>query len=542
MPQVLGNIISVPIYRPDEPWAMWADKDTYKGSDLPGRIVPKVKDVIVDLEGGGTSIVTSVDETTYLHEKEPFDMGYASRDPSIPPDNFFKDPHRVYVDYSKSPHVMVVDSTLLVSGSHFVYAKIFKGTEIYREGMCISVNYDSDGIVIDNKAGMETVAIDSHENHHVKVISPCNIHGDVDDGELVTIAMYTEDGVVGRKTTAIVELTNLLGDVAGDSHFVKDIRIVSPWLSETEPYTLIVPQGTPLDSLSISAIVTYKSGRTEEIVNDGVRLSILGLDLYDPVSRPREFDLIARYLVGREESGIDVVCDRYIPVAFHIRLIGMNNNPGVAIFPMIEWGANEKYILKWWLISADQALNTDVTEHVSVYEGPEFIGDLYNAWQSIKVKLNTIDVDGLDYTMIHVLDFVVRINKSENGVASINSDWVVSDLRDPSNEHEGYQNVWFERNDDCMFIAGASDYHEVLMKTHERLPMLSMFGVNITTEPTHVEIRSRDGGVEIIPVEEIMCSVLLDPPPRPTESIKLTFLYYDNGNRVYLSTTMVALR
>lgn len=537
-----ADSLSAPIYRPNEPWAIRAEKDTYTSTEGSGRRVPNVDDVIVNLRGGGTSIVVSVDPVSLFYEKEPFDMGYASQDPSIAPANFLKDPHRIYIDYSKSPHVMVVDSENLVVGSHFQYAKIFKGTEIYREGQCISVNYDDEGVVINNRVGLELVAMDSHENHHIYGIKRCNIHGDVQDGELLTIALYTEDGVVGRKTSAIAEITSMVGDVSGDSNFITGIRVISPYISKTEPLTLIVPIGTPVDSLAIHLEISYKSGRKDIISNDSVRFEILGLGLYDSMSRPREIDMVARYRVGREESAIDVVCDQYITSAFNVRMFSLSDTPGLEIFPMMSWGPNEKYILKWQAISSDRSVNMDVTDLVAVYDEPGFIGDMYNVWQSIKVRINTIDIPDVEYIMVHTLEFYIRINKSDNGEASENSDWVISNLRNDLATHEEYTGVWFERMDSCVFMKGAEDYVEAMEKTHYRLPLLSVYGEDITTEPTHVEALTRLGSSEIVPIEEILCTLDFETTPSPTESIRLTFLYYEEGAKVALSTMMVLVK
>ena len=495
--------ICVPQYRPCDRWQIRRLSDTYTGPDGTGVEVPNVGDLIVDTDTGATYKVITVDavvDGTFLYTKTPFQFGALQRDPTVPPDNFLSDPHRVYIDYSKTPSVMLVDPLALAAGEHLAYAKIFDGGEIYNESSCISLIYADDGQVTSNRIPLTVVALDSHENHHIKTIDPCNVSRDIQSGDLLTVVYYTAEGVVARKTSVIAELVAYIGDVFGDSTFVTNVELVSPWLSDLEHDTLLVPMGTSYDDLHITANIHYRSGLIKPITVAGNKLWVSGVESYELYQQPRMINMGLRYTVLYEESAIDTICDKFIVKPFVIKIIDLVITPGMALMPVLLWsGAGERFDLKWWLVLSDGGFSADVTEYVTTYDAQPFVGNQYEVRQAINVSVNTLTIPDLDGEEIVSQSVLIELfNPASLGDA----DWSISNMRDlvgPPNASELYIAANVDGGTGSA-IRGATSVANFMALSFEKIPKLYLHGTPLDLTPTHLRLSTPDGTLKTVPI------------------------------------------
>lgn len=540
---VVSAPICVPQYRPNERWQMRRVQDTYTGPDGIGTDVPHVDDLIIDLESGSLSKVVKVNlESDYLYETVPYAFGVDDDDPLTPPASFLKDPHRVYIDYERIPSLMHVDTQMLICSAHAAYAKIFEGTEIYREDLCISLMYNDDrSSVISNRVPLTVVALDSHESHHVKAVDPCWISRELSDGDLLTVAFYTDEGVLIRKSSAVTEIVSWLGDMHNDSKFVTGLRVQSPYLSVTEPNTLIVPRNTSYDALHITGKVIYRSGREVLLGASGDPLKVLGVEAYRPESQPRLFDMGLRYSVGREESAIATKCDKFVLQPFQIRLVDWESMPSLTLFPMLSWGG-DRFVLRWWGLSVDTPFSMDVTEWVRTYEGPEFVGNAYEVRQNLRVTVNSQDIPDATMVTMATLDLTIELfNPAADGA----HDWFISNLNDlPGDDNESQ--IYIEKSSDtCIMIAGAANGEAFMARTYDILPRLLHMGLETTDYPTHLHYINPTGDSWKCPIEDWLLDLEFASTIGPDDTVQLFFYKHHAGSAIpdkYLGVTTLMVR
>lgn len=429
---VVGSDGRIPVYDPEGLWKTWALSEIWRGLQGLDRFVPKVNDWVVNPETREFFIVDHLDPVSYVPTLRPFALQATvgtfeesdiiiGKGPGAPSDIF-----RLKVNDEVRPRSAAVDAGCYIYGNITSYAKLFYGTDTTQEtGRVISQVYDGNGNFVSSSIPLELAAVDSHVNYNIKVVKRFSVGEALSDGEIVTLAVYADDGHMVYARSLIVENTNTIIDINSGVKYVEDISIKSIWLSNTDPLQLNYPINIPMDSLNMIGVVTYSDGSTVEypIGYEG-KFSMIGLQGRVSSIPGQPHDLVLRYMLDSSEHAISAVGtnNRYLTKPYRIVTINPNYSLQAKLFCYPEWHSSaEGYRLRWFLMNAERNVNFEVTNYVEFAEstGP-FNPKLYGYLQRKVVSINLKRVSPAFPSWNHVqtVDIVLNMAPSADKLTS----------------------------------------------------------------------------------------------------------------------------
>lgn len=399
---VVGIDGVVPIYNPEGRWCIWGLHEIYLGQQGNNKYVPKINDYVIDHFTYTTYKVDHLDPITLiptLREIRPANMTYSFTETDI----LFgvgpgtqADTYRVYVDKSVTPHTLCVDTRLKVAGTMSSYAKLFKGSDLSETGKVISKIYNTHGQLVTQNIPLELVAIDSHENHSIKVVKVCHTTEDLKDGEIITVVIYSDAGHVVSKRQLLVENTSFIRSLNVSTKYVSHISVESPFLSSSDNHTLEVPLNISMDSVNIMGVVNYSDGSTMKLPIDGNKFRMDGLNQHLSSITGQEVDLVLNYALGTNETAYNGVSSdgKYVTQPFKLKTINSNYSYNVKLFGYPIWiSQTAGYNMKWWLYNLDRNIYLDVTSFVRFNSNTgAFNPKGYGYLQRKSVSINLRDV------------------------------------------------------------------------------------------------------------------------------------------------------
>ncbi|HEY9663902.1 MAG TPA: hypothetical protein V6C65_36090, partial [Allocoleopsis sp.] len=283
---VAGTDGIVPVYDPDETFRIWSLTEIYTGDQGQDRYVPKVKDLVVDVDAFLWYRVTQLDQTTLIPHLDPIAGPLPNQ--SINQDDLLlgvgpgtiSDTYRVYIDKSVMPHVMTVDKRLRYFGTMATTVKIFRGSDLTGNSKVISAMYNQSGALLGQAIPLELAATENFTNKAVKAIPSCYTTEDIPDGEILTVISYADDGHVVAKCQLLAENTAFIPTSDSAVKYITGISLESPFLSSADPTLLQYPMNVPLIGLSLVGVVHYSDGSALRIPVDQTKFSIFGFNSF----------------------------------------------------------------------------------------------------------------------------------------------------------------------------------------------------------------------------------------------------------------------
>lgn len=408
---IVGTDGVVPVYNPEGRWTWWSKAELWVGEAGSRRYVPRVNDYVVDPATFTTYIVDHLDPVTLiptLREIRPANMSFSLSEtdilfgvgPGTPSDTY-----RVYLDQSVTPFVLAVDVRLRVAGTMSSYAKIFKGSDLSETGKVISKVYDANGAYISDAVTLELAALDSHENHSIKVVKVCHCVDELLDGEIVTVVIYSDNGHVVSKRQLLVENTSFIRSVNVLEKYVSHISLECPFLSPTLDNTIEFPLNVPLNALNLMGVVHYSDGSIMKLPVDGNKFRMHGIDQYVSSIVGQRVDLVLSYSLNEHETAYSSVGveGNFITEPYFLLTTNPNNSYTVKLFGYPFWiDDNNGYQMRWWLFNLDRNIHFDVTPYVRFAENTgSFDPKGYGYLQRKSVSLNLREVSGAFKAFVH---------------------------------------------------------------------------------------------------------------------------------------------
>ncbi len=418
---VVGTDGKVPSFDANGLWRMWAIGEIFTGQTGENKYVPKKNDYVIDPSTFTTYIVDDLDPITLiptLREIRPANMSFSFSDTDV----LFgvgpgtqSDTYRVYLDTSVTPHVLAVDVRLRVAGSMASYAKIFKGSVLNEtEGHVISKTYDSSGNFVSQNVGLELVAVDSHENHSVKIVRVCHCTEQLQDGEIVTVVVYSDNGHVVSKRQLLVENTAFIRGLNTSLKYVTHISLESPFLSQSVDKTIEYPLNVPTNALNLMGNVHYSNGEVLRLPVDGTKFRMFGLQQFVSTIVGQKMDLVLSYALSSNETAYAGVSGdgNFVTEGYELLVVNPNNSYTVKLFGYPYWvDSAVGYQMRWFLMNLDRNLFFDVTDKVAFAQntGP-FDPKGYGYMQRKAVTLNLRDVSGTFKAFVHTQTVEIVLN------------------------------------------------------------------------------------------------------------------------------------
>lgn len=430
---VAGTDGIVPVYDPNARWCYWSINEIYTGTIGKGKYIPKVNDYVIDPDTFVTYIVASLDELTLIPRlviKRPNIADNALSETDI----LFgvgpgtqSDTYRVYVDKSVIPFVLEVDARLKVAGSMSNFAKIYLGVDCSSaSGKVISRVYDSSGNFVTENVPLELVAIDSHVNYSIKRIGTCHTNVNLNDGEVVTVVIFSSDGHVISKRQLLVENTSFIRQVNDGKKYITSINLECPFISPTQADIIEYPLNVPIDAINLMGVVNYSDGSKLKLPVNGGKFVIHGLEQYVSTIVGQKMNLVLAYLLDTDEAVYGSVSsdNKYVSAPYTLRTINPNNSYTVKVYGYPVWvNQANGYIMKWFLYNLDRNVWFDVTPYVEFAENTgAFNPKGYGYLQEKAIQINLEDVSGAFKPYIHteVVEIIL------NGIPSADSTpWTV---------------------------------------------------------------------------------------------------------------------
>lgn len=405
------NFMGVPVPDPNRRFTLWHYNEIYHGAGKgPGQNVPNVDDLIVDYARGMMHRVTKIDYSSFEYDKVPWTGLSEDNEQAGIGGHGTKstDFYKIYIDDSKHPSILRVDSRLDFKGADNVCIKIFVGTDITVSGEVISC-YFKNGIKQGDTIPLALASVAGN----VTVKSPLSgsSNRSVDDNELVTIVVYTVDGVVSCIARAYVILTNSVVAVEAPTRTILDIKLKSPFISDYSATLLELPINLPLDDLPLELEIVYNDGK-RTIPVDGTRAKLAGLrnsgahdNFFISTILGQELPLSLSYTVGANESynGDDLIAG-VITRDYKATTLNVDGAYSVKLFAVPTWiDVNTGWRIRYFLYSLERGSVFEATAFIRpAVNTPAFDPKLYGVKQYITVTVQLDSVSPTYNTHIHV--------------------------------------------------------------------------------------------------------------------------------------------
>lgn len=491
---VVGIDEHTPIYEPNARWSWWNINELYFGREGKNRYVPKVNDWVLDPHLGKTYIVEHIDPVTLiptLREKllSSFKDVIAIDDQlfGVSQDTY-PETYRAYVNTSVFPYQVTLDKRLKVPGVATSYCKVFRGGQTNEDSTVVSKIFNNSNEFVTDRVALELVAIDSHVNYSIKRVPTFQTNLELMDGEFLTAAFYTDQGVLVYKRPLIVLNTSFSSRLNDSKKYISHISLKSPFLSDTVDNTIEFPLNVPLNAFNSIGVVHYSDGSTVEYPVDGTKFKFHGIDNYLPSIPEHKTPVVLVYTLAPDEQTYDGVTYNNTQIAKPYDLITMNpnNSYSVKLYGYPVWlNPIAGYEMRWWLFNLERNAFFEVTSLIRFDEitGPfDPLG--YGRTQRKSVSLNLKDVSGIFKPFRHVqlVEIVLNGRPDETTTA-----WTVA--QEYSQSRPAYGKSLFAKDlggDKLNLSSDFETYEEWLAEVYEKTyPVINPSTELKAPKPTH---------------------------------------------------------
>lgn len=414
-----------PLYDPNRGWRQFHINEIYTGPDGQGQMVPNVDDLVFLQSERRYQIVVDLDLASYLSRLADFDF----KDPDdglttgdillgIGP-GYTSESFRAYIDTSTLPHTLTLDDAMHAYGSSVSHYKVFLGTNTGNSGVVISANYNQNNEFVSENIPME-LAQNLPGNQAVKAFKPGFTSRAVQDGEVLTVVTYNDLGEVCGYAKVLAKNTRYVRASSAHQKHITGIGLRSPFLSQTEDNTLVVPINVPIQGLAVMGVVKYSDGSTKDVPITGNKMSLLGLDAYVATILGQRLPLVLTYKLSNTEatqlSAEGVVA--HISESFYIRTAETVGSYTVKLFVSPYWVDDlTGWQLDYFLYDLDRGEYYYATPYVEgATNSRPFDPLLYNTTQrlTVSVDLNRIDYRLANYRHVQTFDIALMGNGLED--------------------------------------------------------------------------------------------------------------------------------
>jgi hypothetical protein len=401
-------------------FTVWRIEELYTGPTGEGQVFPNNDDLVIDYTTGQFLRVIDADYTNYSYRFKNFTPTSTENETEITGScgYFSPDTFRVYVDDSKHPATLHTDASLRWPGSDNDCIRIFKGVDISTDNAVVISGYYVNGRLVSDTIPLTLAAVNNVTNVTIKSPLPGVCTKPIDDGELVTVVVYTDAGVPSLIRRCHVVKTNLVMALENPSRQITDVKLISPFISPEDDRLLVLPTNIPLEDIPLHAEVRYTDG-SRRVTIDGTRAILHGLrnsgshdTFYISSNVGQTMPLTLSYHMGRNETyaGDDVV-DGVINKAYGATTLEVDGAYSVKLYVVPQWLDVERgYRLHYYLYSLERGNVFDATPYVyPAVNSPVFDPKLYGVKQRLAVNVDLSKVSPTYNAHIHPQSFHISL-------------------------------------------------------------------------------------------------------------------------------------
>lgn len=387
-----------------------------------GKYVPKVNDKVFDYQLGYFRVSKVIDYVAELIKwelpKEPGTSGVEDILLGTGP-GYTSETWVAYLDTTKFPHLLDIDSRMHVYGSEARTVIIYHGVNITSSGEIISAYYDQSGQYKGPEIPLEIVATVKLNNVAIKRPKMAYARRSLHNGELVTAVVYGVHNNILSINKLKIHRTNLVRSPDEGEKRIQSIELISPYLSKTNSDRLEVPVNTTTESMALRGKVTYSNG--ESMVMDigdedgDSKFRLLGLKYWSPsiMATPTEITLVYRLdKVGEIAYLQGEIVDGAITQTYKIVPLPVNPAYTLKVYAFPRWTTPiTGWVLDYWLYDLERMVARrvpsgaiELTDGSQIYDGLDF-----TRLQRINIGVNLMAIDPEYGDHRHVQSFQVAL-------------------------------------------------------------------------------------------------------------------------------------
>lgn len=367
--------------------------------------------------------VKSVDYTAYTWEETPWTQTPVINDkPALGGLNPFHNvTTNVYVDSSKHPATMRIDSRFPFVGSDLDSVRIFLGTDITQDGNIIS-GYLVNGRLADSKIPLRTVSLPGADTIRKEMRTGVCTR-DVENGAGIRVVVYADNGEVAYIAGGQIIRTNIVAAAEAPQRQVLDVKLVSPFMDDTDTTTLHLPINIAIDDIPLSVEVYYTDGK-RTLPIDGSRVKLAGLrnagafdSYYIASNAGHKLNLSVTYRLAANETYVgDDVHFGAITKDYYATTEAVDGAYSLKLCVVPVWlDAARGYRLQYVLYNLMRGNYFDVTDHVTFpADNAPFDPLLFNVQQKLNVQVDVSNASPIYKSHVHAQSFAITLRAKGN--------------------------------------------------------------------------------------------------------------------------------
>jgi hypothetical protein len=388
-----------------------------------GKWVPNKDDKIHDWDQGYFRVV-DVDPTT----------GYSTLVPWSPPvsadgdadaklvavgPGYSSESFRMFLDTSVTPHTLTPDYRLHSYHREMQSYVVFLGSDISEQfGKIISAMYDPSGTFLGVNVPIEEI-YDPVTSKPAKAPAPGYTSEELENGQLVTVVFYGEQNTAVSQAQLLIVNSKAIRRADASKRYVQGIHLDSPFISSADPQVVEFPLNVTVESLPLTAVVSYSDGTQNRLSINGQQFNLWGLRNYIATEIGQQFPMQLNYLLADDEISFNMVpsINRSLTVDYIARTVAADGAYEVKLFAYPVWvSAALGYRMEFWMYNLDRQTFYNVTPYVELgTTSNAFDPKAYGIVQEITWAIDINKVDGRFAQYRHVQTFrIALLNSGDN--------------------------------------------------------------------------------------------------------------------------------
>lgn len=404
------------------------DPDKHPSTDLHKYVVPQEGELVFDVANGVIYFVSMVDyQGTLKSTLTPWNIQNEVNTTTVEQDWIFGikggpmlGEALLSVDFSIRPNTARVDATVMRPGA--AYAKVYMGN---KTGRLISVQYDSNSVMLNNKVPTKLAEIVDRTNKSIMTTGAFSVtenEESLPNGSRCMLVFYDEGGnFIPPAQPLVVQHSSYMRDHQIGIKYVVEIELISPWFTNaSNPDRMMIPINVNLPSVEFRAVVHYSDGSSSIPTSvNGTKFRLHGLKEYRPTYPGQEAEVVLTYTLdpGEQHYLANAGAPHHKSKTYLLQAGNVVGAYSPKIYTYPQWDADiGGYRLQHLLYDLDRQTLIDVSEFVTFNDrSPAYRPRSYGIVQSLILNLNLRDVSPTYQSAIFIQHTEVILTRDVNG-------------------------------------------------------------------------------------------------------------------------------
>lgn len=357
-----------------------------------GGVVPNVNDIVISWSGNIKieERVVRVDPKTNISELEPVELPNTGNQSMVGVPvgvGNLSNVAQLIMNPIDPKLSATINNLLPIVGIDLSYVRVFLGTNISEDGQVISVRYDSNGNILDDKSPLVKAMVE--QGDVLRYVSrPFNLTKLLPVDTLVTAVFYSDNNQEIMWQELVVKHNHIVANVQSEALFINDVYLESAYQNPLNASEVLIPKNLLNTSFAPRIFKEYQNGNREEMFIGTSNVSLAGWGDFVTGEVGERFPLVLTYILGFGEMSQKVDPHTGLHITSHYQAVVIDSDieTEVKLFVTPTYvNTGLGYRLKFWLYSGLRNKLIDVTDSVS-YDG--WSPTMYGAKQQVNFSID----------------------------------------------------------------------------------------------------------------------------------------------------------